>query len=423
MRAVIEPGNIAGILNAPPSKSHTQRAYAAALLHQGTTIIRNAGNSADEKAALDIIQRLGAHVSIDDDEFVVSSNGPDPVNYDIDCGESGLAARLFTPIAALSDKHLTINGSGTLLRRRMEGFAEALLQLGVKLNGFNGYLPFTIGGPLIPRDITLDAGGGSQFISGLLFALAFQAESPVTLTVRNLKSRPYIDMTLEVLAHFGYSVTHNRYREFFITPRERSHEMISVDIEGDWSSASFFLVAGAIAGEMTVTGLNISSSQADRSILGVLEMCGANVGVGETSIAVSAGNLREFEFNATHSPDLFPALAILGACCDGESYIKGVHRLFDKESNRVESVTEMLFDFGVPFSVEDDTLHITGVDSLQGTIIDSYHDHRIAMAAAIGALRAKSQVDILHAEAVSKSYPGFFTDLQLCGGKCTFISE
>jgi 3-phosphoshikimate 1-carboxyvinyltransferase len=424
MRAIIEPGNIAGALNAPPSKSFTQRAYAAALLHHGTTIIHNAGNSTDERAALEIIQQLGAQVTIGSKQVTIISEGLRPLTGDINCGESGLAARLFTPIAALSDQRVTISGTGTLLQRPMEGFAEILSAFGISIDGFNGYLPVTLQGPLQPHDITIDASGGSQLLSGLLFALGTSANTPITLKVRNLKSRPYIDMTLQVLDQFGYNIEHNNYREFHIKPKVNNiGSTLSINVEADWSSAAFLLVAGAIAGSVTLNNLDMSSVQADRAVIDVLRMAGAEIRTAASGITVSQGTLHEFEFDATHSPDLFPVLAVLAACCEGESQIKGVHRLFSKESNRVESVTEMLFDFGVPFSVENDVLFVSGVESLQGTLIDSYHDHRIAMAAAVGALSAKSRVDILHAEAVNKSYPDFFRDLELCGGKCNFINE
>jgi 3-phosphoshikimate 1-carboxyvinyltransferase len=147
-------------------------------------------------------------------------------------------------------------------------------------------------------------------------------------------------------------------------------------------------------------------------------LAGAGIEQGENSVTVKKAQLKGFELDATHSPDLFPILAILAACCQGESYINGIHRLHHKESNRVESIAEMLQNFDVPFSLEGDSFCITGVKKLQGTVIDSYSDHRIVMAAAIGALRANGPVDILEAESVNKSYPGFFSSLSLCGINC-----
>jgi 3-phosphoshikimate 1-carboxyvinyltransferase len=418
MKAIINPGKISGSVTAPPAKSLTQRAYAAALLHRGKTIIHNAGISEDENAALQVIRQLGAKiVSRPGNTFEITSSGVAPISAAIDCRESGLAARLFTPIAALCDKRIQIEGVGTLLRRPMDGFDEILPLLNVYLTGFNGTLPFSLQGPLQPKDIKIDAGDGSQFLSGLLFAFSSAATTPVAIQVSGLKSKPYIDLTLEVLAHFGKRINHKNYQEFYIDPGAfRQVGDVEMTIDGDWSSAAYWLVAGAIAGDMTVLNLRQESKQADVAVLKALQAAGAQMTCAEGSISVKKSDLKAFEFDATDTPDLFPALSVLAAFCDGESHVRGVHRLFHKESNRVESITEMLHDFAVPFSVEDDTLFITGVQKVQGTIIDSYHDHRIVMAAAIAALRANGPVEISFAESVSKSYPGFFKDLIACGG-------
>jgi len=433
MKAIIEPGNIHGTINCPPSKSMTQRAYAAALLRHGRTIIKNAGSSEDERAALEIIQQLGARVisTVDVAHFgcvphlvEIESNGVHPIADTILCGESGLSARLFAPIAALSKQAIKIDGTGSLLRRPMTGIEEVFAQLNVSLTGFNGYIPFTIKGPIVPTAIKMDAGDSSQLLSGLLFALSSCATEPVTIEVANLNSKPYIDLTIDVLKYFGRNITHNNYKEFYIDPATFTNlENVKINIEGDWSSAAYLLVAGAIAGEVTIKNLDAASKQADVAILTVLKDAGATVAIHGDGVTVRREALRAFEFDATQCPDLFPVLSILAACCEGESYIAGVHRLFYKESNRAESISEMLQNFDVPFSISDDTLCITGVKKLQGTVIDSFNDHRMAMAATIGALRAGGQVDILHAQVVNKSYPGFWGDLILCGGKCTFVEH
>ncbi len=417
MKATIEPAYIHGVVIAPPSKSYTQRAYAGALLHKGKTIIRNPGLSADEEAALQVIRQLGANVDVSGEgaerEIVIEGSGVRPVSSVINCGESGLATRLFTPIAGLSDRLINITGEGSLLGRPMEGFGDVLPTLGVSIHDFTGFLPFSLKGPMIAKSVIMDASGGSQFLSGLLFALCASADKSITIGVNGLKSKPYIDLTLEILAEFGKPVVNNGYKEFIIDPAQFTlSEQVNINVEADWSSAAFMLVAGAVGGNVTVRNLNLNSKQADRAIIDVLESIGADMQVGEQEIIVKKSRMGCFDFDATHCPDLFPVLAILASCCSGESAILGVHRLFYKESNRVESITQMLQDFAVPYSVEDDTLFVTGVNRLQGTIIDSYYDHRIVMAAAVGALRANSRVDINHSEVVSKSYPRFFEDLE-----------
>lgn len=421
MRAVVNPGKISGSIVAPSSKSMTQRAYAGALLHKGTTIINNAGDSDDELAALNVIVQLGAKIiGQTDNTITISSTGVLPVTDSINCGESGLAARLFTPIAALSHQQVTITGSGSLNGRPMCGFADTLSALGVTVSNFSGNLPITIQGAIQPNSISIDAGAGSQFLSGLLFALSYAATEPITIQVESLSSRPYIDLTLDVLHQFGRPVKHDKYKAFHIDPAVFTNpETVEINIEGDWSGCANLLVAGAITGNITISNLNVESRQADRAILHVLRDAGAEISMSDNAISVSATRLVGFEFDATHCPDLFPILAILASCSKGDSTITGVHRLFHKESNRAESISEMLQSFNVPFSIEDDVLCIEGVQRLQGTIIDSYNDHRIAMAAAVGALFANGPVDITEAEAVNKSYPRFFNHLSLCGVNCT----
>ena len=420
MQVTINPGIIYGSITAPSSKSMTQRAYAAALLHKGTTIINNVGNSEDEKAALDIIKQLGATIENEvgnvNTTQTVKSNGITPISNSINCGESGLATRLFTPIAALSNQPIRIEGKGSLLQRPMNDFKEILPLLNVSLSKFDGCVPFTVQGPIKPGNIKINASGSSQFLSGLLFALSDCAKETITIEVTELNSKPYIDLTLEILEHFGKPILRNNYKEFFINPVDfHDSENIEVNIEGDWSGAAFMLVAGAISGSVTIQNLKIDSKQADRAIMDVLQSAGADIIQNNGNIIVTRSQLNGFDFDATDCPDLFPVLSVLAACCKGESNIKGVHRIFHKESNRAESITEMLDCFDVPFSMEDDILRITGVKKLQGTVIDSYNDHRIVMAASIGALRAGSRVDITRAEAVNKSYPNFFSDLKHCG--------
>ncbi len=421
MQVTVYPGSANGSISAPSSKSMTQRAYAAALLHHGTTLITHAGESNDETTALSAIDALGVTIkSRTTDSIELYSNGVVPRSNTINVGESGLAARLFVPIAALADEQLTIAGSGTLLKRPLHGIEHVLKALNVNLVTVNNLLPLTLQGPIIPADLEVDGSGGSQLISGLLFALSYAAKKPIKLTVNKLTSKPYIDMTLQVLAQCGRPVAHKNYREFFIDPGNfTTLTDLQLNVEGDWSGAANLLVAGAITGNVTVSNLDIRSAQADRAIYNILKEAGADITATEQSVTLKSTKLRSFEYDATDSPDLFPILAILAANCIGDSRITGVHRLFNKESNRAESISEMLEAFNVPFSIEDDALCIEGVQQLRGTVIDSYADHRIVMAAAVGALNASGPVDIRGADAVNKSYPGFFKALSLLGVNTT----
>jgi 3-phosphoshikimate 1-carboxyvinyltransferase len=422
MDVTIEPGFLKGELQVPASKSMMQRACAAALLHKGKTIINNPGGSDDDKAALDIISQLGASVEFSSGNRIeINSDGIFANNGIINCAESGLSARMFIPIIALSDKQVTITGSGTLMNRPMHVLDELLPQLGVKTQSSNGHLPFKIEGPLKARDVLLDGSTSSQFLTGLLFAFSYQATELVTIQVENLKSRPYIDMTLEVLEVFGKTITHENYERFLVDPsRFDKKTNMEITVESDWSSAAFWLVAGAITGEVSLGGLNIHSKQADKAVLHILETAGVSLQVGDNIIKVNqTRDLKNFFYDATDSPDLFPVLSVLAAYCGGESRIKGIHRLMHKESNRLESITGMLDNFGIIYSTEDDELIVAGGNPLQGCEINSYNDHRIAMASAVAALGAQGPITIHAAGAVSKSYPDFFSDLSLLGGRLT----
>ena len=420
MQVTVYPGKAEGSINAPSSKSITQRAYAGALLHHGTTIIKNAGQSNDELTALNIIQQLGASIlskSTDTNQIVIHSNGLNPTSKIISCNESGLSGRLFTPIAAIFKGQITVDGNGSLLSRPLREF-ELFKKLGKQLSSFNGFLPITMEGELGVQDITIDGSNTSQLLSGLLFAYCYSATVPTTIKVKNLASKPYIDLTMDMLEQFGRKVSNIGYHTFSITPAIFvNKDTVEITVEGDWSSAAFFLVAGAISGSITITNLTPTSKQADRAILDVLKSAGAIIAQTENSINILQGKLTAFDFDATDAPDLFPILSILAACCEGESTIKGVQRLFHKESNRAESIAEMLESFDIPYSMENDILCISGVERLRGTVIDSYNDHRIVMAASIGALKSSSPVDIIDAAAVNKSYPNFFKDLAFCGVK------
>lgn len=424
MQAIINPGSINGTVYAPASKSMTQRAYAAALLHKGKSIVHGTGRSNDEQAALHVIEQLGATVREHGQTKEITSEGIKPKSHEINCQESGLCARLFTPIAALSDQPITIKGAGSLLNRPMNIFGELLPQLNVSLHNFHDHLPFTVQGPLRSKVLRVDGSISSQFLSGLLFALSYNITAPVTIYVSSLKSKPYIDLTLDMLNQFGKPITNNNYESFYINPALFKHNpTIEINVEGDWSNAAYWLVAGAINGDITLKGLDINSNQADRAVLPILQQCGADIKTLEDALHIKTATLTAFETDATDYPDLFPALAILAGCCKGESYIKGVHRLYHKESNRVASISEMLSQLGVPLSIEDDTLCITGVQVFDGALIDAYNDHRIVMAAAVAAVKAKRAIVIDGAEAVNKSYPLFFDALKNLGIDCTLNND
>lgn len=417
MRAIVSPGRVEGSLVAPPSKSHFQRVCAAALLHRGTTTIHNGGKSTDDLAAFQIMQDLGAQVVAASDNWVkIQSDGVNPAQEEIHCGESGLSARLFTPIAALASKPVLITGSGSLLTRPMHEFKSSLPALGVRLDAADGTLPFTVQGPLKARSLTIDGSVSSQFASGLLFALSDAATEPITLTVQNAKSLPYLWMSQDVLHRIGRPIEEIETGVYRLDPALfTEEEEVTIVVEGDWSSASPLLVAACTTGEVTVQ-IEYNTLQADAVIMQLLEKVGAKLSwLKNDQLRIEKHELHALEHDCTDSPDLIPILSVLAAACEGTSRISGLHRLIHKESNRIETTSHMLLQAGIPFSIEDDTLIIEGPATPKSCIVSSYNDHRIAMSAAILALRADGPITVEGAEAIRKSYPDFFRNLQDLG--------
>lgn len=425
MKVTILPSPINGIIQAPASKSSMQRACAAALLTAGPCFIQHPGHSNDDNAALDIIQKLGAQVEAVNNRLKIESRGVYPTTQEINCGESGLSIRMFTPIVALSNQEILIKGSGSLTKRPMDFFDVILPHLGVKVRSNSGKLPISVQGPLVPASIEIEGSLSSQFLTGLLMAYSAAGAAHVAIKVNHLKSKPYIDLTLDVMQKFGMHLPENRNYEtfYFNAPDRHSQSVIQYTVEGDWSGAAFLLVAGAIAGPVTVTGLDLSSTQADKQILHALTQANADFEINEEKIRIQPGNLTGFQLDATDCPDLFPPLTALAAYCKGITQISGVKRLIHKESNRAAALQQEFKKMGVRIETNEDTMYIYGGVQVKGAQVHSHHDHRIAMACAIASLGANSTTVIENAEAVNKSYPDFYSDLKNLGAQVSLTDN
>ena len=409
----IQPSPIRGSRTAPPSKSVMIRTLAAALLAEGASRIENPTFCDDARAALDVIRQLGATVTETADAVDVTG-GLRPTGEPIHCGESGLAARLFTPIAALSDRPLEVRGTGTLLRRPMGMVVDALNHLGATCSSHDGRLPIQVQGPLRGGWVDLDAGVSSQTLTGLLLALPRVGADSV-VRVSRLVSRPYVELTLAVLESFGVTIRHECHRVYRVRGNQ-SYKPGTYRVEGDWSGAAFLLVAGAVAGQVVVTGLDLRSNQADRVILDAFALAGVTVLAGKDAVMARRSDLRAFRFDARDCPDLIPPLVALAVHCPGTSVIQGVERLASKESPRADSLMRALSALGADIAVEGDTLIVRG-SRLRGGTIDPARDHRIAMAAAVAGLAGHGEVIIGDAQCVTKSYPAFFEDLSALGAR------
>lgn len=435
----IHPGPVKGEITAPASKSSMQRAAAAALVSGGSSRILNPGISNDDQASIGVIEALGATVTKEETSgaLLVTANSlqmeaSQDKEITVHFGESGLGIRMFTSIAALRSGVTHIQGEGSLLTRPMDFFDQTLPKLNVQIKSHEGRLPLDIQGPLLPKDITIDGSLSSQFLTGLLLAYAAADATDVTIFVTNLKSRPYVDLTLKVMADFGLKVPENNHYESFYfgnSPKGKASTTTNTNtntstttyqVEGDWSGGAFLLVAGAIKGPITIRGLDPQSTQADKAVLKALADTGCQLSVTSDLIEIgpAAGDMRlkAFHFDATDCPDLFPPLVALACYCQGKTVIEGVSRLAHKESNRALTLQQEFAKLGVKIDLQDDLMIIEGGKPLKGDVTThSRHDHRIAMAAAVAALGATGPVAIEEAAAVKKSYPNFYRHLENLG--------
>jgi 3-phosphoshikimate 1-carboxyvinyltransferase len=411
MNKTILPFKVQGSIVANPSKSYLQRAIVCAALAKEKTHFPIDNPSDDVSAALRLLPALGASYQNGIIHPSSSTNRLDEL--ELSCGESGLLLRLMSTIGLGFTKRLILQGEGTLLQRSMVSLVDQLRAIGLQVESNNGFLPVVIEGEITNTALSVNASDSSQFLSGLLIALS-QKSFDCEMNVTALSSKPYIDLTLDVLSDFGVSIRHEDYNTFYI----KGNQLMSpkkMIIEGDWSGAANHLVGAAISGEITMKGLSIISTQADKSILNALKDFGAMVEVYEDKIKVVQNEKRPFVFDATHCPDLFPPLAILACAAVGTSEIIGLQRLENKESNRQLSIVKMLNVLGVNYRIVADSIFIEGKGKVNGGIIATYNDHRISMAGAMAACLASSDIIIDNVACVSKSYPNFFNDLEAAG--------
>lgn len=389
------------MINAPSSKSYAQRAIAAALLSNGLSSLRGIDLSDDTSAALDVSARLGAKITHQGDVYSIQG-GLNPLSDLISIGESGLSTRLFTPIAALCSRAITITGHGSIMKRPMDMMISPLQSLGAHVDTNNGFLPFTVCGPLVGgRTVEVDGSLSSQFLTGLLMALPL-VDGHTTLIVKDLQSKPYIDITLDVLQQFGIQITNDNYKTFHIAGNQY-YTPTDYVVEGDWSGASCLLVLRAIShANFDIGNLNRQSVQADRAI--------------ERAISLAGSDLHCFDFDATDCPDLFPALVALAAHCVGDSHLKGTNRLTHKESDRAVVLRDEFARLGIVVDISTpDVMMVRGGEVGLSAEIDPHGDHRIAMAAAVAAWN-RHGVSVLNRSVVNKSYPAFWDDLALIVG-------
>lgn len=407
MEKDIKGVELSGKVVIPPSKSDGQRAILCAGLSAGKSIIYNVGQSNDELAMIRNIQQFGAKVEIRENEIEVDGSINFPQNVEFNCGESGLGLRLMTSICSVFEGKHTLTGEGSILNRSQTFFSEEFPKMGLEVESNNGFLPITLNGHLKPGIYKVDGSQSSQYISGLLMALPL-LKSDSELIIEDLKSKPYIDMTLSTLASFGIEIRieGNKY----IIQGNQFYTPTNYKVENDWSSASCWLAAAALGQKIELSGLSISSKQADVAMLDALYAANCNVEFLVDSIRVDGENRRAFTFDATDCPDLFPALVVLALGCSGKSTVKGVRRLKNKESDRGTVLQREFNKLGIKIELLDDEMHIFGGTLLKRADVNSHNDHRIAMCLGITGTLIEEGITIHGAEAVAKSYPSFWDD-------------
>ncbi|MEM1543953.1 MAG: 3-phosphoshikimate 1-carboxyvinyltransferase [Candidatus Bathyarchaeia archaeon] len=416
--------SLSGSIRAPPSKAHTHRAIIASALSDGISDIYDPLICDDTLATIRACRMLGAKIDwIDKGTLRVKGlSKPETPEDVIDCGESGSTIRFITPICALADGISVLTGSASLRRRPMGPLLEALGQLGVRCYStrMDGCPPIVVfGGGIGGGRAFIRGDVSSQFITGLLLA-APMAEKDTEITLSTpLESKPYVNITLDVLRSYGIWVdVAGDYGAFHI-PCGQRYKPYNYMIEGDYSSAAFLMAAAAITGsQIKIENLRRDSLQGDRIIVGILGDSGVNVAAGEDFVEVSGigwGRLKPINIDMRDNPDLVPVCAVLACAADGGSIIRGIRRLRFKESDRISALLSELSKMGADIRFSEDSLIIYGGRGLRGAEINPHGDHRIAMACAVAALGADGETVIHNAECISKSYPNFVRDMRLLG--------
>lgn len=418
MKVTVQPGKLTGVLPAIPSKSQAHRLLLCAALADGPSVLTNMGDSQDIAATMDCLSALGAAFQREGDRVTVTplDSASLPQSCHLPCGESGSTLRFLLPVVCALGVEGIFHMKGRLPQRPLAPLDGVLTQHGACLDR-PAPDQLRVRGQLTPGDYSLPGNVSSQYISGLLFALPLLAgESALTVT-GPVESAGYIAMTLQAEQIFG--VVFGRQGWTFTIPSPMTFlSPGNWAVEGDWSNAAFWLCAGAMpGGQLTVTGLDLDSLQGDKGIWDLLGRMGAVCERSETWFTVREGTRQAVEIDAAPIPDLIPVLAAVAAVSQGTTLVQNAGRLRLKESDRLTAVAQTLNALGAKVQETDDGLMIQGVPRLTGGTVDSWGDHRIAMTAAVAAAACRGPVTITGAQAVNKSYPRFWEDLEGLGAK------
>lgn len=413
IKQIKSASEITGTVKAPPSKAETLRGLFLGALAQGETILNQPLLARDQKHCRNVLQSFGAEIRVQNDQYVIQGTSghlqaPDQQVY---TGKSGVTTRFAVPVATLAKGETEITGNRQIQKRPIRNLLKATRSLGGDIaTAKEGNYPLTVQGPsLTGGQAEVQATRSSQFVSALLLASPF-AEKPVELHMKGpLPSKNYIDITVDMMARFGVDLERDGYEKFYV-PVSSRYRGSSFTISGDYSSASYFFAAAAITGgEVTIQNLSPLTNQPDVQFLEILDRMGCRVFRSDTQVTVSGKAQRPIEVDMNNCPDIVPTLAVVASCVDGETMIQNVTHLKYKESDRLHVLTENLGSCGITCEHRDDGLLIHG-GSPEGTTIETYGDHRIAMAFSVLGLVADGMC-IQNPQVVNKSVPDFYQRL------------
>lgn len=410
----VEPSQLNGTVAIPPSKSDVHRAIICAALSRGKCVISPVDLSEDIKATIGCVETLGAKINISNGVLTIDGSEMFMENYyELFCNESGSLLRFIIPVVSAFGVSATFTGAGRLPERPIGIYLDCLPKAGVKCTTNSG-LPLTVEGQLQAGEFEIPGNVSSQFITGLLFALPLLKEDSKIILTSPLESVAYVDITINVMRKFGVIIDATDYGYF--VKGNQSYTPQNYTTEGDWSNAAFFMVAAAIKGDVTVTGVDNNSAQGDREIAEILKSFGAKVEFTDNGVRVQKANLKATTIDARQIPDLVPILAVCATFAEGTTHITGAQRLRIKESDRLSAIANAINELGGKVVEEPDGLVITGVEALKGGKVLGVNDHRIVMAMSVAGLMATDTVTITDMESIKKSFPNYFNEYNRLGG-------
>ena len=407
------PKSLKGSINIIASKSLSHRYLIGAALSEGVSVVDQPMDSLDIEATKNALRALGATIKGN----TVSGGYPTLKAPIIDAKASGTTCRLLIPVALLQSSPVVFQGQDRLPKRSLEVYEALFKDKQVDYQRLTkDHLPVRLKGPLNPGYYTVRGDVSSQFISGLLFALPLLKGDSTLIIDGRLESKPYVDLTLDVLKQFKIHIE-TQSNGYFIKGSQ-VYQPLQTKVEGDYSQAAFFIVAGLINEEpLIINNLNESSIQGDAKIIEIVKSMNGKLEFLDNALKVYPSKTQATTIDLANIPDLGPILMILGALSKGTTRFTHIRRLRDKESDRIHAMSSVLDAFGVQYKVLEDTMEICGQESFEGNkTIDSFNDHRIIMAITIASLKTKGSLTIKNAQHIQKSYPNFFEEFQRLGG-------